>query len=119
MCVQPNVIGQKLATTKGTTIAKYMAQTNPSISNLSQTPCISTTQYRSNENLQGSDQRVTYRTIQPTEARSSSVTKSVTVINHPMNVNPESSGRQSTKKNSEWNQLYVLYSFFRSISSVK
>lgn len=109
LCVQPNVIGQKLATAKGTPIAKYMAQTNPSISNISQTPCMSTAQYRSNENLQASEQRVTtYRTIQPTEARPSSMTKSVTVINHPMSVNSESSGHQSTKKNSDWNQLYVL-----------
>lgn len=105
MCVQPNVIGQKLTTAKGTPIAKYMAQTNPSISSISQTPCITTAQYRTNENLQTNDQRVTtYRTIQPTEARPSSVTKSVTVINHSMNVNPESS-HQSTKKNAEWNQL--------------
>lgn len=109
MCVQPNVIGQKLATAKGAPIAKYMTQANPSISNISQTPCMSTAQCRTNENLQAGDQRVTtYRTIQPTEARPSSVTKSVTVINHPINVNPESNSHQSTKKNSEWNQLYVF-----------
>lgn len=121
MCVQPNVIGQKLATAKGTPIAKYMAQTNPSISNISQTPCMSTAQYRTNENLQTNDQRVTtYRTIQPTEARPSSVTKSVTVINHSMNINPESS-HQSTKKNTEWNQLYVfivLYIYYISSSNL-
>lgn len=110
MCVQPNVIGQKLATAKGTPVTKYMAQSNPNISNINQTPCMSTVQYRSNENLQAGEQRVTtYRTIQPTEARpSSAVNKSVTVINHPMHINPDSSSHQPTKKNSEWNQLYVF-----------
>ncbi|XP_031630526.1 inactive histone-lysine N-methyltransferase 2E isoform X2 [Contarinia nasturtii] len=105
MCVQPNVIGQKVTTAKNASTGKYMAQTSSNISNISQTPCMSTTLYRSNENLQTGDQRVTtYRTIQPTETRPSSMTKSI-MINHPMNVNSENNGQPSTKKDTEWNQF--------------
>lgn len=111
VCIQPNVVGQKVSSVKNnSTVTKYLTHNSPSISSISQTPCMSTTQYRSNENFHGTDQRVTtYRTIQPTDTRPSSVTKSVTVINHPMNINSESSrGQISTKKEADWNQLYVL-----------
>lgn len=106
MCVQPNVVGHKA---KNTSTGKYIAQTSPSISNISQLACMPSTQYRSNENMQGTDQRIaTYRTIQPTDARSLSVTKSVTMINHPINIKSESGNQQSTKKDTEWNQLYAF-----------
>lgn len=108
MCVQPNVIGQKVTTTKNASTGKYLAQASQGISNTIQTPCMPTTQFRSNENLQSSDQRITtYRAIQPTEGRPS-VTKSVTMINHPINVNAENNSQPSTKKDTDWNQLYVL-----------
>lgn len=107
MCVQPNVIGQKVTTTKNTSTGKYLAQTSSNISNISQTPCMSTTLYRSNENLQTGDQRVTtYRTIQPTETRPASMTKTITMINHSMN--SENNSQPSTKKDADWNQLYVF-----------
>lgn len=113
MCVQPNVIGQKITTTKNTSTGKYMTQMSPNISNMSQTPCMSTVPYRSNELLQGNDQRVTttYRTIQPTEARTTA-SKSITMINHPVHVNAENNCQQPVKRDAEWNQLYVFERVF-------
>lgn len=107
MCVQPNVIGQKLTTAKNTSTGKYMTQTSPNISNIGQSSCMSTGPYRTNEQMHGNDQRVTttYRTIQPTEARPSQLTKSITMINHPVNVNAENNCQQPVKKEIEWSQL--------------
>lgn len=105
VCVQPNVIGQKMVTTKSSSSNKYIT---PNISNINQTAqasCMSTVHYRTNESLQGNEQRVTtYRTIQPTEVRQTSVTKSITMMNHPVNISSDG-GQQSIKKDTEWNQL--------------
>lgn len=112
VCVQPNVIGQKIGAAKTPVTNKYITQASPNISNISnissaqQAACMSTAQYRSNESLQGNDQRITtYRTIQPTEVRPTSVTKSITMLNHPVNISSDGGGQQSTKKDTEWNQL--------------
>lgn len=105
MCVQPTVIGQKVGTSKNTSASKYLAQTNPSISNIGQTSCISTTQYRSAETLQGDQRITTYRTIQPTESRPSSLPKSVTVVTHPSSVNSEKLNQSSARKETEWNHV--------------
>lgn len=110
VCVQPNVIGQKMGTIKNSTTNKYITQASPNISNINQTqqtPCMTTVQYRTNESLQANDQRVTtFRTIQPTEVRPTSVTKSITMLNHPVNhMNADSGGQQSTKKDAECYQL--------------
>lgn len=122
MCIQPNVIGQKVNAVKNAATNKYMTQTGPNISSIGQTSCISTgIPYRTNESMTANDQRVTttYRAIQPSsEQRPSPATKSITVINHPANVSAENSCLQPTKKEAEWNQLYVLSNFqmFFSIS---
>lgn len=113
MCVQPNVVGQKVIAGKNTTTTgKYMAQSNPNMSNIGQTSCMSTTTtpYRSLDPMHGNDQRVTttYRAIQPSsDARPASVSKSITMLNHPMHANTENTCQQPIKKESEWNQLYV------------
>lgn len=114
MCVQPNVIGQKVITGKNTIASgKYMTQSNPNISNIGQTSIgmsTTTTPYRSNDPMHGNDQRITttYRAIQPSsENRPTSVTKSITMINHAMNANSENNCQQSAKKETEWSQLYV------------
>lgn len=114
MCVQPNVIGQKVIAGKNTIASgKYMTQSNPNISNvIGQTSCMSTvTPYRSNDPMHANDQRVTttYRAIQPSsETRPSSITKTITMINHPMNAHSENSCQQPpAKKEAEWSQLYV------------
>lgn len=111
MCVQPNVIGQKVITGKNTAVSgKYMTQSNPHISNIGQTSCMATTiPYRSNDPMHINDQRITttYRAIQPSsDTRSTSVTKSITMINHPMNANSENSCQQlPAKKETDWSQL--------------
>lgn len=120
MCVQPNVIGQKVITGKNTTASgKYMAQSNPNMSNIGQTSCMSTTAtpYRSLDPMHGNDQRVTttYRAIQPSsETRQTSVTKTITMLNHPMNANTENNCQQAAKKETEWNQLYVTNSYIHT-----
>lgn len=116
MCVQPNVIGQKVMAGKNTAATgKYMTQSSPNISNTGQTSCMSTTTaYRSNDPMHGNDQRITttYRAIQPSsESRPAQLTKSITMINHP--TNSENNCQQTVKKEPEWNQLYVLHSVIR------
>lgn len=125
ICVQPNVIGQKVTTAKNTSMGKYMTQTN---TNISQAPCMSTAPYRTNEQLQTNDQRVTttYRAIQPSEARpTATLGKTISMINHPVNVNTGDGNRQPTmKKDVEWSQfrhrngVEIGYHEFQSSSDV-
>lgn len=121
MCVQPNVIGQKVIAGKNAaTSGKYMTQSSPNISNTGQTSCMSTTTtYRSNDPMHGNDQRITttYRAIQPSsESRPASLTKAITMINHPANTNSENNCQQSVKKEPEWSQLYVYHSLHSNAS---
>lgn len=125
MCVQPNVIGQKVIAGKNATASgKYMTQSNPNMSNIGQTSCMATTTtpYRSLDPMHANDQRITttYRAIQPSsDTRPAPVTKSITMLNHPMNVNSENNCQQSVKKESEWNQLYVPHTNTPSVACIQ